>query len=406
MMQRSLSLESSKSPENLRRERINRAFARAVVVPTVLALTLIAVLILDTLYDTVSVQVVEVTETSGRSFALTQAWNAEQVIRLELLAQGESAEEIARLMADPDEMRIFGLRNRVELMWATQEGPLRWVVSSIDDIRVNNFTLLEGLRRWDEIKAGLKENQQLRLNPWLDYSFLTRDPSRNPISAGLRVALFGTLWLLAMTLLLSVPIGIGTAIYLEEYAPQNALTRFIEINLRNLAGVPSIVFGLLGLAVFVRGLNLGPTLAAAALTMALLIMPTITIAAREALRAVPDSVRLAAYALGATKWQTIARVVIPATIPGIATGVILAAARAIGEAAPLLLVGAAAYVAFVPRGPLSEYTVLPVQIYLWISANLSEFANSAAAGIVVLLLTLGGLYALAFWVRRRFRVEW
>lgn len=406
MMQRSLSLESSKSPENLRRERINRVFARAVVVPTVLALTLIAVLILDTLYDTVSVQVVEVTETSGRSFPLTQAWNAEQVIRLELLAQGESAEEIARLMADPDEMRIFGLRNRVELMWATQEGPLRWVVSSIDDIRVNNFTLLEGLRRWDEIKAGLKENQQLRLNPWLDYSFLTRDPSRNPISAGLRVALFGTLWLLAMTLLLSVPIGIGTAIYLEEYAPQNALTRFIEINLRNLAGVPSIVFGLLGLAVFVRGMNLGPTLAAAALTMALLIMPTITIAAREALRAVPDSVRLAAYALGATKWQTIARVVIPATIPGIATGVILAAARAIGEAAPLLLVGAAAYVAFVPRGPLSEYTVLPVQIYLWISANLSEFANSAAAGIVVLLLTLGGLYALAFWVRRRFRVEW
>lgn len=406
MMQRSLSLESSKSPENLRRERINRAFARAVVVPTVLALTLIAVLILDTLYDTVSVQVVEVTETSGRSFALTQAWNAEQVIRLELLAQGNSAEEVARLMADPDEMRIFGLRNRVELMWATQEGPLRWVVSSIDDIRVNNFTLLEGLRRWDEIKAGLKENQQLRLNPWLDYSFLTRDPSRNPISAGLRVALFGTLWLLTMTLLLSVPIGVGTAIYLEEYAPKNALTRFIEVNLRNLAGVPSIVFGLLGLAVFVRGLNLGPTLAAAALTMALLIMPTITIAAREALRAVPDSVRLAAYALGATKWQTIAKVVIPATIPGIATGVILAAARAIGEAAPLLLVGAAAYVAFVPRGPLSEYTVLPVQIYLWISANLSEFANSAAAGIVVLLLTLAGLYALAFWVRRRFRVEW
>lgn len=405
-MRRGLSLESAKSPESLRRERINQVFARAVVVPTVLALTLIAVLILDTLYDTVSVQVVEVTETSGRSFALGQARNAEQVIRLELLAQGHSEEEVARLMADPEEMRIFGLRNRVELIWATQEGPLRWVVSSIDDERVSNHTLLEGLRRWNELKAGLKENQQLRLNPWLDYSFLTRDPSRNPISAGLRVALFGTLWLLAMTLLLSVPIGVGTAIYLEEYAPKNALTRFIEVNLRNLAGVPSIVFGLLGLAVFVRGLNLGPTLAAAALTMALLIMPTITIAAREALRAVPDSVRLAAYALGATKWQTIARVVIPATIPGIATGVILAAARAIGEAAPLLLVGAAAYVAFIPRGPMSEYTVLPVQIYLWISANLSEFANTAAAGIIVLLLTLAGLYALAFWVRRRFRVEW
>lgn len=405
-MQRGLSLESSKSPENLRRERINQVFARAVIVPTVLALALIAMLILDTVHDTVSVQVVEVTGTSGKSFPLGQAWNAEQVIRLELLAQGLPEEEVNRLMADPEEMRIFRLRNRVELMWATQDGPLRWVVSSIDDERVNNYPLFEGLRRWDELKAGLRENQQLRLNPWLDYSFLTRDPSRNPISAGLRVALFGTLWLLTMTLLLSVPIGVGTAIYLEEYAPKNALTRFIEINLRNLAGVPSIVFGLLGLAVFVRGMNLGPTLASAALTMALLIMPTITIAAREALRAVPDSVRLAAYALGATKWQTIARVVIPATIPGIATGVILAAARAIGEAAPLLLVGAAAYVAFVPRGPMSEYTVLPVQIYLWISANLSEFANTAAAGIIVLLLTLAGLYALAFWMRRRFRVEW
>jgi phosphate transport system permease protein len=372
----------------------------------VLALALIAVLILDTLYDTVSVQVVEVTETSGKSFALGQAFSADQVIRLELAAQGKSAQEIAELMNNPDEMRVFRLRNRVELMWATQDGPLRWVVSSLDDERVNNYSLFEGLRRWNELKQGLQENQQLRLNPWLDYSFLTRDPSRNPISAGLRVALFGTIWLLSMTLLISVPIGVGTAIYLEEYAPKNRLTRFIEVNLRNLAGVPSIVFGLLGLAVFVRGMNLGPTLMAASLTMALLIMPTISIAAREALRAVPDSMRLAAYALGATKWQMVSKVVLPATIPGVATGVILAAARAIGEAAPLLMVGAAAYVAFIPRGPLSEYTVLPVQIYLWISANLSEFANTAAAGIVVLLLTLGGLYALAFWVRRRYRVEW
>ncbi|GIW26466.1 phosphate ABC transporter permease PstA [Meiothermus sp.] len=405
-MQRGLSLESSQSPQNLRRDRINRVFARAVVIPTVLALALIAVLILDTLYDTVSVQVVEVTETSGKSFALGQAFSADQVIRLELAAQGKSAQEIAELMNNPDEMRVFRLRNRVELMWATQDGPLRWVVSSLDDERVNNYSLFEGLRRWNELKQGLQENQQLRLNPWLDYSFLTRDPSRNPISAGLRVALFGTIWLLSMTLLISVPIGVGTAIYLEEYAPKNRLTRFIEVNLRNLAGVPSIVFGLLGLAVFVRGMNLGPTLMAASLTMALLIMPTISIAAREALRAVPDSMRLAAYALGATKWQMVSKVVLPATIPGVATGVILAAARAIGEAAPLLMVGAAAYVAFIPRGPLSEYTVLPVQIYLWISANLSEFANTAAAGIVVLLLTLGGLYALAFWVRRRYRVEW
>ncbi|GIW33160.1 phosphate ABC transporter permease PstA [Meiothermus sp.] len=405
-MQRGLIQDSSQNPQKQQRDRINRVFARAVVVPTVIALALIAVLLLDTLYDTVSVQVVEVTETSGKSFALGQALTADQVIRLELAAQGKSEEEIAAFMSDPDEMRIFRLRNRVELMWATQDGPMRWVVSSLDDIRIKNLSLIEGLRQWNELKQGLKENQQLRLNPWLDYSFLTRDPSRNPISAGLRVALFGTIWLLTMTLLISIPIGVGTAIYLEEYAPKNRLTRFIEVNLRNLAGVPSIVFGLLGLAVFVRGMQLGPTLMAAALTMALLIMPTISIAAREALRSVPDSMRLAAYALGATKWQMISKVVLPATIPGMATGVILAAARAIGEAAPLLMVGAAAYVAFIPRGPFSEYTVLPVQIYLWISANLSEFANTAAAGIVVLLLTLGGLYALAFWVRRKYRVEW
>ncbi|GEM82697.1 phosphate ABC transporter permease PstA [Meiothermus hypogaeus] len=405
-MQRGLIQDSSQNPQKQQRDRINRVFARAVVVPTVIALALIAVLLLDTLYDTVSVQVVEVTETSGKSFALGQALTADQVIRLELAAQGKSEQEIAAFMSDPDEMRIFRLRNRVELMWATQDGPLRWVVSSLDDTRIKNLSLIEGLRQWNELKQSLNENQQLRLNPWLDYSFLTRDPSRNPISAGLRVALFGTIWLLTMTLLISIPIGVGTAIYLEEYAPKNRLTRFIEVNLRNLAGVPSIVFGLLGLAVFVRGMQLGPTLMAAALTMALLIMPTISIAAREALRSVPDSMRLAAYALGATKWQMISKVVLPATIPGVATGVILAAARAIGEAAPLLMVGAAAYVAFIPRGPLSEYTVLPVQIYLWISANLSEFANTAAAGIVVLLLTLGGLYALAFWVRRKYRVEW
>ncbi len=405
-MQKGLSLDSSQSPQNLRRDRINRLFARAVVIPTVIALALIGVLLLDTLYDTVSVQVVEVTETSGKSFALSQALTADQVIRLELLAQGKSPEEVAALMSDPDEMRVFRLRNRVELMWATQEGPLRWVVSSIDDERIANYSLFEACGAGTSSKKGFRRTNSFSLNPWLDYSFLTRDPSRNPISAGLRVALFGTLWVLGLTLAMSIPIGVGTAIYLEEYAPKNRLTRFIEVNLRNLAGVPSIVFGLLGLAVFVRGMEFGPTIISAALTMALLIMPTITIAAREALRSVPDSIRFAAYALGATKWQTVTMVVLPSSIPGIATGVILAATRAIGEAAPLLIVGAAAYVAFVPRGIFSEYTVLPVQIYLWISANLSEFANTAAAGIIVLLVTLAGLYALAFWIRRRYRVEW
>ena len=266
--------------------------------------------------------------------------------------------------------------------------------------------MAEGLRRWNELKANLQEGERLVLNPWLDQTFLTRPPSRSPLTAGIGVAIWGTVWVLSLALFFAIPVGIGTAILLEEYLREGRLSRILEVNLRNLAGVPSIVYGLLGLALFVRGMGLGPSVLAAALTLGLLGIPVIVVTAREALRAVPDSLRLAAFALGATQRQVVFRVVVPAALPGMVTGVILSAARLIGEAAPLLLVGAAAYVPFAPTGPLSQYTVIPVQIYLWISQNQPEFARVAAAGILMMLLLLSALYLMALYLRNRFRREW
>jgi phosphate transport system permease protein len=246
----------------------------------------------------------------------------------------------------------------------------------------------------------------LYLNPWLDVSFFSKTASRTPVMAGIRPALVGTLWVIGMVVLFSLPVGVGAALYLEEYAPDNRLTRFIEVNIRNLAGVPSIVYGILGLYMFVRLLNFGPTVLAAATTLSLLILPVVIIAARESVRAVPDSLRQASYGLGATRWQTVSRTVLPNAIGGIMTGMILAVARAIGETAPLLLVGAAAFIAFLPSGPLDRYTVMPIQIYSWVSENDVEFAHVASAAIVVLLAVLLILYGIANWVRRRFERNW
>jgi phosphate transport system permease protein len=194
-------------------------------------------------------------------------------------------------------------------------------------------------------------------------------------------------------------VGVAAAVYLEEYAPNNRLTRFIHINISNLAGVPSIVYGLLGLAVFVRTLGLGRSVISGALTLTLLVLPVIIIASREALRAVPQSFRHAAYAVGATRWQTIRAHVLPAAVPGITTGVILALSRAIGEAAPLIFLGAQVYITFVPRGLRDEFAVLPIQIYTWTDQPQAEFHHLAAAGIIVLLGTLIPMNALAIGVR-------
>ena len=235
---------------------------------------------------------------------------------------------------------------------------------------------------------------------------MTKNASRTPVVAGLKVAFLGTLWVIGLVILFTVPVGMGAAIYLEEYASANRFSRLLEVNIRNLAGVPSIVYGILGLYLFVRLASFGPTILSAALTLSLLVLPVVIIAAREAIRAVPSTLREASYGLGATKWQTVSQIVLPNAVGGIVTGVILAVARAIGETAPLLLVGAVGFIAFPPNGPGSRYTVIPSQIYNWIAENDAEFAHVASAGIIVLLGILFVLYGIAFYLRRRFERSW
>ncbi len=242
----------------------------------------------------------------------------------------------------------------------------------------------------------------------LDLDFLTSFSSFSPKRAGLESALVGTLWLMAVCAAFIVPVGVATAVYLEEYAdPSRWWNRMIEVNVQNLAAVPSIVYGILGLAFLVRGpLNLGRVVLAGALTLGLLVLPVVIIAGREAIRAVPPSIREGALALGATQWQTIWRQVLPAAIPGVATGVILSLSRAIGETAPLILVGAAVYVPFNPSGLGSSFTALPLQIFDWISRPQTEFKLLAAAGIIVLLALLLTMNAVAIWLRNRYERKW
>ncbi len=237
--------------------------------------------------------------------------------------------------------------------------------------------------------------------PWLDAQFLSNFPSRFPERAGIKSALYGTLWLISFTALFSIPIGVAAAIYLEEYAKKTRLNTLIEISIANLAGVPSIVYGMLGLAVFVRWMALGRSVVAGAMTMSLLILPVIIIASREAVRAVPSSIRLASYALGATKWQTVRHHVLPSASSGIITGTILALSRAIGETAPLIMIGALTYVAFVPNGPMDQFTALPIQIFNWVSRPQEEFHELAAAGIIVLLVVLLVMNGIAVFIRQR-----
>jgi len=222
----------------------------------------------------------------------------------------------------------------------------------------------------------------------LSFSFFENFPSRFPAKAGIKSALYGSIWMLSLVSIISIPFGVATALYLEEYGSKSKINRLIEINISNLAGVPSIVYGILGLAIFVRFFNLDRSVLAGSFTMSLLILPVIIIAAREAIRAVPNSIRLGAYALGATKLQTIVHHVLPIATPGILTGIILAMSRAIGETAPLIMIGALTYVAFVPETIMDPFTTLPIQIFNWASRPQAEFHEVAAAGIIVLLTVL------------------
>lgn len=285
---------------------------------------------------------------------------------------------------------------------------------------VETWTLSESVFNRASIDAYVAEsdeNEEVYFRSWIRPSFITSRQSSDVILAGTRTALIGTIWIVAITVLISFPIGVGAAIYLEEYAPSvggvgvfgRALRWFnkiIETNIRNLAGVPSIIYGLLGLAIFVRllvAITGGRTILSASLTMALLILPVIIINSQESIRAVPSSIREASFGLGATRWQTIWNQVLPAALPGILTGTILGMSRAIGETAPLVVIGAATTILIDPNGPLSAFTALPIQIYQWTSRPQGGFASIAAAAIIVLLILLLSLNASAIFLRQYFK---
>ena len=238
---------------------------------------------------------------------------------------------------------------------------------------------------------------------WIDWQFVTSYPSRKPELSGIKAALLGSLWVIGFTALISVPIGIGTAIYLEEFAEDNRFNRFIKLNIANLAGVPSIIYGILGLALFVELMKMGRVILAGSLTMSLLILPIIIITSQEAIKTVPKDLINASLALGSTKWQSVINVILPISIPGIISGIILAISRAIGESAPMIAISALVYLTFIPKGPMDRFTVLPIQIYNWISQPQDDFRSIAAAGILVLMIVLLSMNSIAIWIRLKFQ---
>lgn len=287
---------------------------------------------------------------------------------------------------------------------------------------IETWDLFPSIFQREEILSEIEEkypDAQVKFLSWLNPNFVVSPQSSDAEKAGVRTAILGSLWVIAITIIVAFPIGTGAAIYLEEYATENTLNRIIQTNINNLAGVPSIIYGMLGLAIFVRALEPlssgaafgnavdpttanGRTIIAAGFTLALLILPMIIINAQEAIKAVPNSLRLASYGLGATKWQTIWNHVLPNAISGILTGTILAISRAIGETAPLVVVGASTFITVDPSGPFSKFTTLPIQIYQWTARPQAEFRNIAAAAILVLLFLLLTLNATAVLLRNRY----
>lgn len=341
---------------------------------------------------------------------------------------GGSLEEMPReaLMQILESNLSAGLMRRfdseVPFTGRTDENLLSLINERVVEPRVvRSWSLFDSIFNRSEIAAAVDSisNSNLVFRNWLTPSFLTSPQSSTPDHAGIRTAILGSLWVILITVLFSLPLGVGASIYLEEYATDNWFNRTIETNINNLAGVPSIIYGMLGLSIFVRTLEAltsgtlfgaiedpttanGRTVLSAGLTLGLLILPIIIINAREAIRAVPPSLRQASYGLGATKWQTIWNHVLPSALPGILTGNILAMSRAIGETAPLVVIGASTFIVTDPNGPFAKFTTLPIQIYQWTARPQDEFRNIAAAAIIVLLLLLLTLNATAVLLRNRY----
>ena len=334
-----------------------------------------------------------------------------------------SAQLLGILQANLSSNAYQTLDNQQTLAELSRSRLYTLVVDRVVKPRVDEtWSLTESLFKRDEIFTRVAQqypDSHHEWKFWLNPKFLASAASSDPLQAGVRSALLGSLWTILITILFAFPVGVGAAIYLEEYAADNALNRLLKTNITNLAGVPSIIYGMLGLAIFVRALQsitsgalfgaadpagaTGRTVLSAGLTLALLVLPLIIINAQEAIRTVPDSLRQASLGLGATKWQTIWHHVLPNAISGILTGAILAISRAIGETAPLVVVGAATFLNFDPNGPFSRFSTLPIQIYQWTSRAQGEFRNLAAAAILLLLVMLLSLNASAILLRNRFR---
>lgn len=313
-----------------------------------------------------------------------------------------------------DSEQPFASRSRADLNKFVREQVLEEAI-------VQTWSLSDSLLRRDQIQTDAARdypNARLEFRSWVSVDFLTRPMSSDVVTSGIRTAIFGSVFVILLTILIAFPIGVGAAIYLEEYANRSRLNRIIQTNIDNLAGVPSIVYGMLGLAIFVRMLapltsgaifgvadSNGRTLLSASATMALLILPIIIINAQEAIRAVPNTLRQASYGLGATQWQTIWHHVLPNALPGILTGTILAISRAIGETAPLIVIGASTFIAFDPDSLFAKFTVLPIQIYNYVQQPQDEYRHLAAAAIIVLLGLLLSLNAAAIMLRNRFSAK-
>ncbi len=289
------------------------------------------------------------------------------------------------------------------------EGQARALLDSniLNPVIQQSWSLDQSLLNRDEIESEVEDSMPdalLQWRSWVNGAFVGDTLSDTPAETGIRPALFGSIYLMLTTIAIAFPLGVGAAIYLQEYATDNWYNRLIETNIRNLAGVPSIIYGMLGLAIFVRALGdftEGRTIISAGFTLALLILPIIIVNAQEALRAVPSTIREASYGLGATKWQTISRQILPAATPGIMTGTILAMSRAVGETAPLIVVGAATYLTVDPDGPFSSFTALPIQVWYWTQQPDDQFRNVAGAAILVLLALLLTMNSFAIVLRNR-----
>jgi phosphate transport system permease protein len=401
--------------ENLRqRSRIGRLWHGLFLFSIVFGLAALLTLVLDVANDAFGLAV---TQSELDVDAVTGGRPLDELSQPELIAIIE-ANASRRIRDRLNREQPLAERSQEQLVEVVEQEVLKTELVAV-------YPLFDALTRRDAIEAEVADKfprAELAWRSWVSLDFLTRPMSSVALDAGVRTAILGSLWVTALTALFAIPIGVGAAIYLEEYAnPNRWVTRLIQTNINNLAGVPSIIYGMLGLALFVRlfepltsgalfgvssggdaTLN-GRTVIAASFTMALLILPVIIIAGQEAIRAVPSSLRQGSYGLGATKWQTVWNIVLPQAFPSILTGIILAVSRAVGETAPLILVGASTFILSDPSGPFSKFTVLPIQIYTWTSRPEQEFKDVAAAAILVLLLLMLTLNASAVLLRNYFR---